>query len=164
MEKIEPINLRELREKARTVRETRAQERLAIRGLWRRQAESGGVPDAEVLQNALLLDEWAPGETYPAGALVRAGKLVYRVIAAHTANAAYPPETAFAYYRQVELEHAGTQDDPIPYPETAGVVAAVQSGKYYTYKGLMYLAKADMPDCVWPPDTPGLWQWEAVIN
>ena len=26
----------------------------------------------------------------------------------------------------------------------------------------VYLAKADMPNCVYPPDTAGLWQWEKV--
>ena len=32
----------------------------------------------------------------------------------------------------------------------------------YSYKGALYLAKADMPNCVYPPDTAGLWQWEKV--
>ena len=53
-------------------------------------------------------------------------------------------------------------DDPIPYPETAGIVVNVENGKYYSYKGKIYLAKADMPNCVYPPDTPSLWQWEEV--
>ena len=53
-------------------------------------------------------------------------------------------------------------DDPIPYPETAGIVVNVVEGLYYSYKGALYLAKADMPNCVYPPDTAGLWQWEKV--
>ena len=48
------------------------------------------------------------------------------------------------------------------YPETAGIVVNVVSGLYYSYKGAVYLAKADMPNCVYPPDTAGLWQWEKV--
>ena len=75
---------------------------------------------------------------------------------------AYPVETTFAYYRLIELTHTGTIDDPIPYPETAGIVVNVENGKYYSYKGKIYLAKADMPNCVYPPDTPSLWQWEEV--
>ena len=62
----------------------------------------------------------------------------------------------------MELTHTGTIDDPIPYPETAGIVVNVENGKYYSYKGKTYLAKADMPNCVYPPDTPSLWQWEKV--
>ena len=65
-------------------------------------------------------------------------------------------------YRLVELAASGTIDDPIPYPETTGIVVNVASGLYYSYKGGVYLAKADMPDCVYPPDTPTLWQWEKV--
>ncbi len=30
--------------------------------------------------------------------------------------------------------------------------------------GKVYLAKADMPNCVYPPDTPSLWQWEEVTG
>ena len=75
---------------------------------------------------------------------------------------AYPVETTFAYYRLIELSATGTLDDPIPYPETAGIVVNVVSGLYYGYKGAVYLAKADMPNCVYPPDTAGLWQWEKV--
>lgn len=48
------------------------------------------------------------------------------------------------------------------YPETAGIVVNVVEGLYYSYKGAVYLAKADMPNCVYPPDTAGLWQWEKV--
>ena len=43
-----------------------------------------------------------------------------------------------------------------------GIVVNVVEGLYYSYKGAVYLAKADMPNCVYPPDTAGLWQWEKV--
>ena len=97
------------------------------------------------------------------GEIIRYDGLYYEIVAPHTSNAvAYPVQTTFAYYRLVELEHAGTIDDPIPYPETAGIVVNVVEGLYYSYKGAVYLAKADMPNCVYPPDTAGLWQWEKV--
>ena len=97
------------------------------------------------------------------GEIIRYDGLYYEIVAPHTSNAAaYPVQTTFAYYRLVELEHAGTLDDPIPYPETAGIVVNVVEGLYYSYKGAVYLAKADMPNCVYPPDTAGLWQWEKV--
>ena len=36
----------------------------------------------------------------------------------------------------------------------------VKNGRYYSYEGKLWLAKADMPACVWVPGTAGLWQWE----
>ncbi|MDY2666964.1 hypothetical protein [Desulfovibrio sp.] len=36
----------------------------------------------------------------------------------------------------------------------------VTKDSYYSYKGKLWLAKADMPACVWVPGTEGLWQWE----
>jgi hypothetical protein len=130
-----------------------------------RKAGAGTVPDALILQSAEVVDypAWSAGAAYEKGDIIKgAGGLLFEVVADHTANAAYPLETTFAYYRLIELAHTGTADDPIPYPETAGIVVNVQNGKYYSYKGKAYQAKADMPNCVYPPDTAGLWQWEAV--
>ncbi len=99
------------------------------------------------------------------GEIITYNGRTYEVIAPHTSNiVAYPPETTFAYYRLVELEHTGTLEDPIPYPETPGIVVNVKSGLYYSYKGSIYKAKGDMPNCVYPPDTPGMWQWEKVTD
>ena len=109
-------------------------------------------------------DEYADNHAYnTVGEIIKYNGRYYEIKAAHTSNAAaYPVETTFAYYRLIELSATGTLDDPIPYPETAGIVVNVVSGLYYSYKGAVYLAKADMPNCVYPPDTAGLWQWEKV--
>lgn len=57
------------------------------------------------------------------GEIIKYNGRYYEIIAPHTSNSvSYPVETTFAYYRLVELEHTGTIDDPIPYPETAGIV------------------------------------------
>lgn len=97
------------------------------------------------------------------GEIIKSDGLYFEIVAPHTSNAAaYPVATTFAYYRLVELTHTGTLDDPIPYPETAGVLVNVKNGLYYSYKGAVYLAKLDMPNCVYPPDTAGMWQWEQV--
>jgi len=122
------------------------------------------ITDDLILKSTELIKypEWKEGTTYTVGDIITSNGLFYEVKANHTSNAAYPVETTFAYYRLIELTHAGTIDDPIPYPETAGIVVNVESGKYYSYKGAVYLAKADMPNCVYPPDTAGMWQWEVV--
>ena len=44
----------------------------------------------------------------------------------------YPVETTFAYYRLVELEHTGTIEESITYPETAGICEKLENGRQYT--------------------------------
>lgn len=131
-----------------------------------RAAGTNVISDAVILQSTDLIeyDDFKDNHTYDTvGEIFKYNGRYFEVKAAHTSNAAaYPVETTFAYYRLIELSAAGTLDDPIPYPETAGIVVNVVSGLYYSYKGAVYLAKADMPNCVYPPDTAGLWQWEKV--
>lgn len=131
-----------------------------------RAAGTDAISDEMILQSAEVIDypEWEDAHSYnTVGEILKYNGRYYEVIAAHTSNGvAYPVETTFAYYRLIELTHTGTIDDPIPYPETTGIVVNVENGKYYSYKGKIYLAKADMPNCVYPPDTPSLWQWEKV--
>lgn len=133
-----------------------------------RAAGTDAISDEMILQSAEVIDypEWEDAHSYnTVGEILKYNGNYYEVIAAHTSNGvAYPLETTFAYYRLIELTHTGTIDDPIPYPETAGIVVNVENGKYYSYKGKIYLAKADMPNCVYPPDTPSLWQWEKVYK
>lgn len=127
-----------------------------------RAAGTNIITDDVILQSTELVryPEWEEGVVYTVGDILKSNDLFYEVIANHTSNAAYPVETTFAYYRIIELTHAGTLDDPIPYPETVGIVVNVVNGKYYSYKGAVYLAKSDMPNCVYPPDTADMWQWE----
>ncbi len=129
-----------------------------------RAAGTNIITDDLIFKSTELIDypEWKEGVAYTVGDIITSNGLFYEVKENHTSNAAYPVETTFAYYRLIELTHTGTLDDPIPYPETAGIVVNVESGKYYSYKGVVYLAKADMPNCVYPPDTAGMWQWEVV--
>ena len=131
-----------------------------------RAAGTGAISDEMILASAAVVDypEFIDNHAYnTVGEIIKAGGLLYEIVAPHTSNAAaFPVATTFAYYRLVELAHTGAADDPIPYPETAGVLVDVKSGLYYSYKGAVYLAKADMPNCVYPPDTAGLWQWEKV--
>lgn len=126
------------------------------------------ISDAAILQSAEVIeyDEYADNHAYnTVGEIIKYNGRYYEIKAAHTSNAvSYPVETTFAYYRLIELSATGTIEDPIPYPEAAGIVVNVQNGKYYSYKGKTYLAKADMPNCVYPPDTPSLWQWEEVAG
>lgn len=131
-----------------------------------RAAGTNVVSDEMILASAAVVDyaEYEDNHAYnTVGEIIKCDGLYFEIVAPHTSNAAaYPVATTFAYYRLVELTHAGTLDDPIPYPEAAGVLVNVKNGLYYSYKGAVYRAKLDMPDCVYPPDTAGMWQWERV--
>lgn len=63
-----------------------------------------------------------------------------------------------AVYRPLNTENTGTADDPVPFVNGMDVY----TGKYYSFNGKTYLAKADMLPCTWDPGTEGLWQWEEV--
>lgn len=130
-----------------------------------RATGTNAITDEMILVSTDIVDypEYQDNHEYKVkGEIIRYDGLYYEIVAPHTSNAAaYPVQTTFAYYRLVELEHAGTIDYPIPYPETAGIVVNVVEGLYYSYKDAVYLAKADMPNCVYPPDTE-MWQWEKV--
>lgn len=67
-------------------------------------------------------------------------------------------EGMLAVYRPIDQVHEGTKEDPIPFVYGMDT----EEGKYYAYEGITYLCKQDMIPCVWPPNTPGLWQWEVV--
>lgn len=131
-----------------------------------RAAGTNVITDDMILVSTSVVDydEFKDNHEYKnKGEIIKCDGLYYEIVAPHTSNAAaFPVATTFAYYRHVELSHTGTLDDPIPYPETAGVLVNVKEGLYYSYKGEIYLAKLDMPDCVYPPDTAGMWQWEKV--
>lgn len=63
-------------------------------------------------------------------------------------------------YRPISPEHTGDMDDPIPWVSGMDCV----EGKYYSYGGKTYRVAegGTMKPCVWPPDTPDMWQWEVV--
>ena len=106
--------------------------------------------------------EWAAGEHYAAGDIVNRNGQAYRVIQAVDAIESQPPDAdgMLAVYRPLNLSDTGTADDPIPYVYGMDVY----TGKYYSFNGKTYLAKADMIPCVWDPGSEGVWQWEEVTD
>lgn len=102
---------------------------------------------------------WQPDVTYEAEKRIQHDGILYRVVQGHTSQEHQPPgsEGMLAIYRPVVAEPSGTIDDPIPF--IYGMDCS--NGLYYSYNGNLYLCKADMAPCVWPPDS-GIWQWELV--
>lgn len=130
------------------------------------QAEAFSPAELSTLARAGLFEEWAPGREYAAGQRIAHEGRAYEVQMSLTAQAHQAPdaEGMLAVYRPISAdpdsgeEPQGGPDSPIPFILGLDVLA----GKYYSHEGLIYLAKADMIPCVWPPDSPGLWQWEAA--
>lgn len=132
------------------------------------QTMSFSAAEFAVMAKAKLFDEWTAGKTYEAGyRLVHEG-VIYEVIQQVTAIETQPPsaEGMLAIYRPLSVdsetgeEPDGTLENPYTYLDGMDVY----NGKYYTYNGKLYLAKADMIPCTWAPGTAGLWQWEEVTE
>ena len=124
------------------------------------------IEDTVALQMPDLFPSWedvlAEGKELLAGRILQDGAQLYRVVQAVTPLESQPPhgEGMLAVYRPIDQEHAGTAEDPIPWVLGMDCIA----GKHYAYKGKVYRVAVggSMTPCVWPPDTPGMWQWEVV--
>lgn len=122
------------------------------------------IPDAAALEMPDLFQTWAEaleaGMELAAGVILNLDGQLYRIMQSVTPQAHQAPggEGMLAIYRPIDREHAGTAEDPIPWVYGMDCTA----GLYYSHEGGIYLCKGDMKPCVWAPDTPGLWQWEAI--
>lgn len=116
--------------------------------------------DKTALALSPVCPEWAVGMHYEAGEVLNHEGQAYRVVQSVDSLEHQPPsaEGMLAIYRPLVPGHAGTLKDPIPFVNGMDV----DEGKYYSFSGKTYLAKADMKPCVWEPGTAGLWQWELV--
>ena len=118
--------------------------------------------DETALALAPVCPGWKANRHYEAGEIVNHEGQAYRVVQSVDSLEHQVPgaEGMLAIYRPLVPGHAGTLGDPIPW--VSGM--DVDEGKYYSFSGKTYLAKANMKPCVWTPGTPGLWQWEEVTN
>ena len=130
------------------------------------QTSSFTTSEFSILAKAHIFEPWLPGQTYSAGFRLEHEGVVYEVVQEVTSIENQPPSAAgmLAIYRPLSVdaetgeEPDGTKDHPYTYLHGMDVV----NGSYYTFDGKLWLAKADMPACVWDPGTEGLWQWEEV--
>ena len=123
-----------------------------------------------LLAKAELFPVWTAGETYPQGRRIQHEGIVYEVVSSGgvTAQEHQPPsaEGMLAVYRPLSTDpETGTEPDGTqenPYIFIYGM--DVEEGKYYSYNEKLYLANANLPACVWSPDTEGLWQWTEITE
>lgn len=129
-------------------------------------AATTGLTDTVALSIPDLLPTWAEllaaGQPIQPGVCLMHNGQCYRQVQSGpvTPIESQPPggEGMLAIYRPIDREHTGTLADPIPWVYGMDCY----QGRYYAHGGITYLCKSDMLPCVWPPDTPDMWQWEVV--
>lgn len=130
------------------------------------EEQTGAFAAAEfaTFAKAGLFTDWAAGQTYAKAYRLAHKGVVYEVMQEVTAIENQPPDATgmLAVYRPLSVapetgeEPDGSREHPFAFLYGMDVT----KDSYYTYEGKLWLAKADMPACVWTPGTAGLWQWE----
>ena len=112
--------------------------------LIRQQINSLTVDDNTALRMRVFYPDWEDmiGQTVEkAGFRFKHGGNLYKTISSnHTFQADWVPGVGTeSLYTRIDETHAGTLDDPIPYNGNM----ALESGKYYSQNGLVYLCTRD---------------------
>ena len=107
--------------------------------LIRQQINTLSVDDNTALRMREFYPEWEAGQDYPVGFKVQYGGALYKVLQAHTSQDGWEPENAPSLWTEICESHAGTLTDPIPYSGNM----ALESGKYYSQNGAVYLCVRD---------------------
>ena len=128
--------------------------------------QTGAFTAAEftTFAKAGLFTDWAAGQTYAKGYRLAHKGIVYEVMQEVTSLENQPPDAAgmLAVYRplSVDPETGEEPDGSREHPFAFLYGMDVTKDSYYSYEDKLWLARADMPACVWVPGTAGLWQWE----
>ena len=101
-----------------------------------------GLTDKEALSVKEFYPRWEDfiGKTLEAGFVVLYNNNLYRSRQTHTAQSDwYPSLSTASLYEVIEVEHEGTESDPIPYVPPMEIF----KGKYYTEADQLYLCTRD---------------------
>lgn len=94
------------------------------------------LTDAEALSAKTLYPAWETGIDVKQGERYLYEDTLWEVIQAHTTQENWKPSVYTAsLWKIVQVEHAGTMEDPIPYVQ----MMAFEKGKYYSQYGVTYL-------------------------
>lgn len=93
------------------------------------------LPDEKAATIPLCYESWKPDKEYKVGDRVECDGKLWKCRQAHTSQENWKPsiETA-SLWEVIDVEHAGTLEDPIPYDQTM----TVYNGKYYLEEGITY--------------------------
>ena len=88
---------------------------------------SASLSDSDAVKAVELFPAWAWPVSYAAGDRVGDADKLYKCQQAHTSQEGWNPAAAPALWVAVDVDHAGTKDDPIP----ASRGMEYEYGKYY---------------------------------
>lgn len=91
------------------------------------EAAATSLPDSDAATAVELFPKWVYPVSYIEGNRVSDGGKLYKCQQAHTSQEGWKPSTTPALWVVIDVEHAGTQDDPIP----AARGMEYEYGKYY---------------------------------
>ena len=106
------------------------------------QMQAQALTDAQAVTVKAIYPAWNPdGVQYPVDFKVLQDDVLYKCLQEHTSQEGWAPGIAPSIWVAVETgEHAGTQEDPIPVPETVTTAGfEYEKGKYYSEGGTVYL-------------------------
>lgn len=108
-------------------------------------AQKTELTDQEALKTKDLQKPWKEGESVEVGDRRQYNGLLYKCRQAHTTQEDWTPDVYQAGWEVIDEEHAGTQEDPIPY--STGM--QLYNGKYYTEDGKLYLCNRDTGQAIY---------------
>ena len=103
------------------------------------QINTLAVDDQTALRMIQYYPDWTVGQAYTVGYKVQYGGKLYKVVTAHTSQGDWTPDAAVTLFKRIDEVHNGTKYDPIPYDGNM----ALETGKYYTQDGVLYLCNRD---------------------
>jgi hypothetical protein len=93
------------------------------------------LPDTDAAKLSLCYDPWKTDTAYKVGDRVLCDGKLWKCHQAHTSQENWKPSINTAsLWEVINVENAGTLDDPIPYDQTM----TVYNGKYYLEEGIIY--------------------------
>lgn len=98
------------------------------------------LDDTQAAKLPLCYDPWTTGKAYKVGDRVLCDGKLWKCRQAHTSQENWKPSINTAsLWEVINVENAGTLDDPIPYDQTM----TVYNGKYYLEEGIIYKCVRD---------------------
>ena len=95
------------------------------------------LSDQLALKYSAMYPVWASGIVVEVGQRYQYGDRLYKVGQAHTTQADWTPDATPSLWTVIDVEHAGTIEDPIP--AVAGM--EYEYGKYYSEDGTIYICQ-----------------------
>lgn len=106
------------------------------------QIQAQSLPDTQAITVKAIYPAYDPnGVQYPVDFKVLQDDVLYKCLQEHTSQESWAPGIAPSVWVAVETgEHAGTQEDPIPVPDTVTTAGMeYEKGKYYSEGESVYL-------------------------